>query len=472
MLQKKSLERRGKPYVIEFLKYQKYMSRRVAAKLLLKKRDKADIILIGFTSQWGEESNPQTGEKKKVDAMLHPLIEELQKKNISFMNSDIDFTPTLGLSTMLERKEYAFPAEFYMDPSVRRIARKEKKKIKDIYTRSKKAILASLMYRNINLGTLLEKRFDFFIEHRAPEAIAWIETFCNMMRSIRPKSVLIIDETSITGRAAIVAGRLCHAKTIGLQHGIIAEHSFEYYHLPGEVSENADIHAPVCPIPDVTAVHGENTKHVLTKTGRYPEKSIVVTGQPRYDCIKTLQAYGNHEKIASEFGIDPSKKIILIATQPSKDKFIFLRDVLAELKHMDYEIVIKPHPRETDYEKYYEIAKKAGVRIKIINKDLFRLLYLGDAIIHRASIVGIEAMLFEKPVICFPAIYSEAPAGEVFFHDEMTIKNGKDLQLRLKEMMVGENRLRCIKRQNDFLKEVLANYDGKATKRVIDLLHC
>lgn len=477
---KQSVNRRIKltenlPSVIEWLKYKKYQFRKNASRIICSKKNipkDPQVLFVGLTSHLESRTDPLIGEKRKVDTMYQSIIDNLDKKNVSYLHTDIDFTRTLGITVMIERRKHSIPVEYFINAHAQDMAEKHGKRLRQQYLKIKEDIAASLVYEGISFWPLLEERFEFLFTNRVPEIIMWIETFLNLMTQVNPKSVLIVDETGIIGRAAITAGHVLGKNVVGLQHGTICEHNFDYLHDEKEIADDLDYHAPFCPTPHKTAVYGENTKNLLLKEGNYPKHSIALTGQPRYDVIKHLRRVLDRDTICKELEIDPAKKIILCITQPRKDRFLLAKDMFSIFKEQeDCEVILKPHPREHRYDRYVQLAENLDLSIKIVTTDLFKLLFVCDVVVQRDSVVGTEAMMFEKPLICAYFFYQGITQSNQFFGSGCRIaKTIPEFANHLREALEGKGNDGYIAKQNAFIEKETFNKDGLATERVVNLL--
>lgn len=468
-----SVVRRSKPYLLEFLKYSKYRFRHILSCLAAlqhdcpKKTDALDVLLVGLTAQLrGDPAQP----KKKSDIMFKSIMDSLDEMNIPYAYTDRDFTQSFGIQTMVQTN--GIPAEYFMDRKTVRAAKEFQKKMIPEYEQLKQDIAESFVYDQIPIWPLMEKRFDFIFTHKISEMIIWIEAFEKMIDAYNPRNLIITDETGISGRAAVVAGHLHNKHVIGLQHGAISLLAFEYMHLKDETNKNLDIHAPCCPIPHKTAVYGEHTRDILVHEGNYPEQCIALTGQPRYDIIEKLRRTLDKKEICKNFGLDPEKKIILIITQPCKDRLFLAREIFKNLTRLGAcQIVLKPHPRETDYHDYNKIAREAGITITICRQDLFSLLFIAGIVIQRDSTVGIEAMLFEKPLICAYLFCLDIARTNQYLESGCRLaRNIEELRRHVNEALNGIHNDRYLRAQNQWIEKEAYNQDGLATKRVIDLL--
>ncbi|KAF1677884.1 CDP-glycerol glycerophosphotransferase family protein [Bacillus sp. SKDU12] len=148
------------------------------------------------------------------------------------------------------------------------------------------------------------------------------------------------------------------------------------------------------------AVFGAYEAEWFKRKGCKPDQ-ILVTGHPRFDQIFT-RAPIDMSTFYRKLAFHPTKKIVLIATQPfSEDFYSDVLEGLSDQKQL--QIIIKPHPWEIGKNKldlYYDAAKKHKA-CRVIKKeiDLYDMLPYADAAVTQASTVGLEAMLFQKTAL-------------------------------------------------------------------------
>ncbi|MCP6680841.1 capsular polysaccharide export protein, LipB/KpsS family [Bacillus nakamurai] len=151
---------------------------------------------------------------------------------------------------------------------------------------------------------------------------------------------------------------------------------------------------------DYQAVFGAYEAGWYKQKGCRPEQ-IIITGHPRFDDIFSREPI-DKEVFYRKLSFLPSRQTVLIATQPFSDEFY--TGVLEELmKHKHIQLIIKPHPWEIGKNKldvYARVLRKHKA-CKMIKKEmsLYDILPYVDAAVTQTSTVGLEAMLFQKPVL-------------------------------------------------------------------------
>jgi hypothetical protein len=227
------------------------------------------------------------------------------------------------------------------------------------------------------------------------------------------------------------------------------------------------------------AVLSQFEKEVYSSLGVPPEK-IFITGQPRFDLIWEEKS-SPKEQTLPKLGIAQNQGVIVLATEPLVELHVWtkqqreqlVRAVANALEELpDKQLVIKLHPDES-IETYGEILSTIGKDKAIVCRDvdIYELLHACELLLVGDSTVGLEAMLFDKPVINLnftgsPSVmgYAESGAALGAYKEEDLApaiqKALHDLQVR-KEL--EQNRKR-------FISKHVYQRDGQASKRVAELI--
>jgi hypothetical protein len=225
------------------------------------------------------------------------------------------------------------------------------------------------------------------------------------------------------------------------------------------------------------AVLGQSAKDVHIARGAPPE-NIFVTGQPRFDLMFSKKF--NKERFLSQLGIPQNKGIVVLATQQlvpmlwSKDeRKAFIKTIAQAMGTFpDEQLVIKLHPAE-HISDYQHLLKEIGCDNAILcqNVDLYELLNACNLLMTVFSTVAVEAMLFNKPVICIEftgrrsiSYYTDDGAAiGVHREEDLVPAMHKALyNLKVREKL-EQNRKR-------FLSKSVYKPDGQTSKRVTDLI--
>lgn len=198
----------------------------------------------------------------------------------------------------------------------------------------------------------------------------------------------VINEVDILSRILTVVASTKGIPSIWMQHGLI---------------ENELANMPVFATKQV--VYGYFEKDWYLSRG-VSAKCIEILGHPRFDNIFTE----NHMKkniLQEKLELDPHKKSLLLATQQTQ-AFQEIYKILLEAlsQNSEIEIIIKPHPSEVindprhdTLKRYREISSKyQSVKLIDTEIDLYDILPNVDSVATVSSNVGLEALLFNKPL--------------------------------------------------------------------------
>ena len=443
------------------------------------------ILAVSYTGYWKNFPTPQKENKKtNRDTMLGSIITALKNKNFNVVALDDDSEFFIDFKTMIEKrvqgKELWRPVEFYLTFHIIKKVFKAAKKYEEEWDKLKnnKEFIDSLKlnYERIRLSNLLNDYFEKLFRYRTFSPVLDIELMKRAIEVEKPDLVLITCGYCQLGRAAAIVGKLKGVPTLEVQHGNIGPSHRGYMHAKDEIAPDGCINSPYCPIPDKTAVYGNYYKDLLTKASAYPEDSVVVTGQPRYDLLADADKIFDKKKFYERYKLDPKKKIVLIMTENLpifEDNVIFLENVLKSTKKIpDIQIVVKPHPNEKS-RWYEEVIKKENIKAAVLSKrsDTYEAIYACDLMIAFFSTTITEALILERSVITVnltgrpdPMPYAESGAAIGVYRSE-------DLVPAIKSALYDKNTRERLKNDRErFIYEHHYALDGKATERVVNLI--
>lgn len=217
-----------------------------------------------------------------------------------------------------------------------------------------------------------------------PEMVHLIDRTDRYMAADPPACVVVgTTELMITRVLALVARRR-GIPVICLQHGLIAlEESY----------------MPV--FADVQAVYGPADLDWYAERG-VDRCRLAVTGHPRYDPIFT--EFGMPEAVfTKKFGVPPNERRVLVATQPHLPVEQIERIVRSLEGYRGLRVLLKPHPLEEKSGKTESYARLAGrfgnVTLLSTRSALYEVLANSHCVIVESSTVGLEALLFGRPLL-------------------------------------------------------------------------
>ncbi len=227
------------------------------------------------------------------------------------------------------------------------------------------------------------------------------------------------------------------------------------------------------------AVLSQFAKDAYISMGVPPER-VFITGQPRFDLIWQKKPKPK-EQVLIELGMPETKGVIVLATQPlvkmriwtERQREQLVQAAVSAVKEFpDKQLVIKLHPDES-IETYREILTKIGEDKVIVCRDvnLYELLNACDLLMTVHSTVGLEAMLFAKPVIVVnftgrPCVMGYAESGAA-----INVCKEEDLAPAIwKALYDPQIREELTQYRKKFINEHVYKLDGQASKRVAELI--
>jgi hypothetical protein len=328
-----------------------------------------------------------------------------------------------------------------------------------------------LVYNNIPLTEILQERFQKFFSHESLILFNYIVETEKFVKKIRPSVVVLMEDITPIYRAIISVCKMNGIPTLVIQHGIQSADMKGFHVMPVEA--------------DKQAIWGNISKKWAVERGKAPETQVV-TGNPRYDLIVTMENKPEKEKlsICGKLGLMPRKGIVVVATTwysgvtscyvPEEVEVFIWKTLEAMREFPEKQVVIKLHP--SYHAEYEEITRAVMNELQINNvviteHFLWELLSICDLSIIDFSTVGLEAMLFDKPVITFdPMKTSElnpyAGTGAV-----LEVYEEKDLVPAIKDALYNKKvQERLAEARKRFVYEYAYLRDGKAALRVAKLI--
>jgi len=225
---------------------------------------------------------------------------------------------------------------------------------------------------------------------------------------------------------------------------------------------------------DKMATSGKKMRDMYIASGLEPER-VFATGIAHFDILFNRNVEQDRQALL-ENSIDPSKSIIVFATQPAPTgemEEILVGIIDAVLKIKDMQLVIKVHPREK-VELYQEIAGRYhNARIQVVRDiGLYALISNCELLITKHSNVGLEAMMIDKPVVTIN-LYGES--GTIPSYAEAGAAIGvyryQDIEQAILDALYDEEtRSRLKAGRDEYVRNWAGEPDGKASQRIVTLM--
>lgn len=473
-------------YIRKYLSKSVYLFRKTKFSMKGKKK----IIFFSQPPYWRNVYDVSLKKERKADDILDNIINMALEDNTSVVGLDVDYSKgqfkIFFEKLMSEKKFFWFPVEFYYTEKINSVSNKIAKGIIQKWKGllKDKLFQDSISYGGIPLFDLIRGNLFFeLIPFNIFCAIRYVEAMKSMIKKERPALIILAYESGPCGRAAVIAADLGHVPTLAIQHGIIHKLHLDYILPKGTLS--GDKRFLDCSIPARTAVYGDFAKHILTGISNYPVDAVVVTGQPRYDTlVRMISTPGIRQEVLNRLGINPYKKIILVATASIGKVYgqiggqvPMIKAILSSILGLDdVRVIIKLHPLEKETKSIYKkIAEdmKLSAQVTIIEQiNIFELIIACDLFITQNSTSSYEALIAGKPVLIIE--FSSKISHTPFIEDNVAI--GVNDAESVKKVIIDllyhpDSRANLNNNREDFIYRHCYKSDGLATRRVLDLMY-
>ncbi len=234
-------------------------------------------------------------------------------------------------------------------------------------------------YRGYDLFPLIRPRLELIFGSLCIISMDARKITETILKKEKPRLVVIDHEENIYGKALMLNARLNpKVKTLALSHELIYPGCV---HTHTEYPSSLDRKSPFWrPLPNLKCVWSEYSKEVLLEYCNYPPKIIKVTGNPKFDFVKSWKfspPVGNRILFASQWTSGNLRAMLQIASS-----------------HPSFDVTVKPHPTQS------LTLKNPPYNVSVVSRysDIYRLIRSSDYVVTSASTVGIEAMLMGKVV--------------------------------------------------------------------------
>jgi len=428
--------------------------------------------------------DPITGKETREDYILGPVVRKLDENgedNLVFLHK---FTSPLQvcLPGELIRGEKVIyrPWEYYKTLQIQRRIQKEKKRLarKWLELAGTEAFRALFKYKNISLWDISREEFRLMFQLSLPAVVRNIELAERIMAVEEPDILVLASENSRDNKALVIAANLKGIPVLAVQHGT-AVASGDYVIDWRCSTEELNGSPPKSSIfPTKVAVYGEDTLNTFVNEIGYPYKErLIITGQPRYDILTRADEIFDKEKFCACFGIDPNKKMVLIASQDfnvAGNKEAFFRIVLKALKDIpEIQVVIKPKFNEKE-EWHRKLAEEVGVRAVVLptNANTNEALYASGVLITFYSTVAVEAMILERPVVTVNLTDAPDPMPFAESGAAIGVYKAEDIVPAIKDALESAEAGRRLEQgRKTYLSRQFHKLDSQATQRVVDLIY-
>lgn len=319
-------------------------------------------------------------------------------------------------------------------------------------------------YKSISIWAIVQEKLNDFFFENIPRIIMNINILDRVIKVKKIKLAVLRNDVKELERTIVLWLRLFKIPSLVIQHGVLAE------------SNGHNIL-----LADKFAAWGRASVDWYKKLENSSER-FEITGNPRFDMLVNWKPKISKQELCKQLNLNINKGIILFVTQQinkfssfwTNDLFWVMADkILTAMREFpDKQLIVKVDPYE-DIRPYRERIRASCNKdaIAIKDFDIYTLIFVSELVITLDSTVGLEAMVFDKPLITFNltrrqdrVAYSEKGAALGVYKEEdlaPTIKRALSGQETIVQLKMGRSR---------FLEEYAYAIDGKARQRILNII--
>ncbi len=295
----------------------------------------------------------------------------------------------------------------------------------------------------------LAKWFQTMIQ----EIVRVFDAVQRLFDSQRIGAALTISSIVWMDSAVNLIARANRVPSLTLQHGLI-------------LNRDLFCHVPILATRKV--VWGQAMVEWYRRYG-FPDSRVQVVGSPRFDVIYNRKWCGKQE-LHRKLGIDQDRPIMVYATGTEANTIVPL--IIEGIRSVpDLYLLMLLHPSESALVDRYEQLAGGYPNCRVARYgeiNLYDALSGADLFITHCSTAGLEAMLFNLPVITvepFPSYFSYGDLGAT-----IRVTDSPGLNQAVRKLLAEEDfRLGAVAQYQRFLSEY-CQPGGEASRRLFDEL--
>lgn len=345
--------------------------------------------------------------------------------------------------------------------------------IKKIKKEIKINLKNKIIYNDLNIGPILYSIFSDYLDEFLFNYLAFYHAINNLLDKENIDTVIINQDSVGYNKILTLLCKQKDIRSICFQHGLtpdIPELYSKFY-------------------SDEVFVWGEREKEFYKRTAIAEEARMRLTGDPFLENLRHRKF--DKADVCQKLNLDPHRKIILFACERYINIYLpyirlstynknldFVTSVFSGLK--DMQLVVRAKVEDAYNNSYggfkfkRQIVEKNNQGNIIIDSqsNIYDLLYICDAAIVTISTIGLEAMLFKKPVIVMNLDDSRDDAGYVSAAAAVGVFEKADFIPTLNRCLFdADTREKMFLAQEGFLKKNFINLkDADYLKRTIDAI--
>lgn len=319
----------------------------------------------------------------------------------------------------------------------------------------------SFAYDGVGLMDLLKDEVREAFCSTFPNYACFYEIANALIERERVDCVAVNQDLARWQKVLISVGNARGLRTICFQHGVSADLPRYERHIAKQV-----------------ALWGEREREVYLKNGHATPERIAVVGDPFLQVLKATRY--SRQEICHRLGLDPEKKIILMACErfvtlysgferPTGSNRNLWQLCNAVRKLSDVQLLVRMKEEKVYAEfggnldlKREILGRAQGIRVVVDSiSNIYQLLYIADLVVVSFSTLGLEAMLFGKPVLVLHLDRDHDLMGYVKSGGVLCARDEGEIVPAITAALYDEaTRCRLAESQGRFLKYNFANLEA------------
>ena len=443
-------------------------------------KKKPSIIVISYDAAWVATPNYLYGLIKKSDHLKDSVM-ELLKDEVNFFGTSSFRYRISSFKIALERVlfwEYSYsllnanwtPKSWLNQKKAHRYFQKQWKTIEKDQSFKKLC-----NFDGMNLYLPIINEFKYYCYFLLPLCVSWVETFTTMIKKKKPSLVFLSNESGHSEKSLIIAAKKRQIPVLAMQHGVIVSTNRGYIYSEKDIHRDGSYKSPFNPIADKVAVFGTQYKDLLTEKGNFPQDSVVVTGNPKFDgLLQMVEQFKDRNQIRRWLRLPDDKPIVIWTTQThwlseeeNRNNIDTVYSALKELKS-NFNLIVKLHPNEDQQAPLYKQDSAVNPIILGRGSEILQLIYISDILITKHSMTATEAVALKKPVIILNLSGNPDVIDCVDRGVAIGVYQKKDLSNAILRLLKDDKDLEF--NRPDYIRSEFYQIDGKSSKRLANLI--
>ncbi|MHA1978776.1 MAG: CDP-glycerol glycerophosphotransferase family protein [Candidatus Hodarchaeales archaeon] len=445
-----------------------------------KMKEKPGVIVISYDAAWVATPSYLSGVVRKSDHLKDSVMEFLKDKVNFFGTSSFRYRKA-SVKIALERAlfwDYSYsilntnwtPKSWLKQKKSHKYFRKQWKTIEKDQSFKKLC-----KFDDLNLYSPIINEFKYYFFFLLPLCISWVETFTSMIEKYDPSLVFISNESGHSEKSLIIAAKNKKIPILAIQHGVIVSSNRGYIFSKKDISKNGFHKSPFNPIADKVAVFGTQYMDLLMNTGNFPEGSVVVTGNPKFDkLVQMVDQFNDKNQIRRWLNLPDDKPIVIWTTQThwlseeeNRKNIDAIYSSLKELKSK-FNLIIKLHPNEDQQAPLYRQDPSIDPIILGRGSEILQLIYISDILITKHSMTATEAVALNKPVVILNLSGNPDVIDCVDRRVAFGVYQKEDLSNTILRLLEDDKELEV--NRPDYVRSEFYQIDGKSSERLGKLM--